>query len=75
LIYGLLLEPDLENPLEIQASLKYCELPCAHVTLALSDVVYCVDDDDGTYALAVANAVVVHALKTREEWKKELGDE
>lgn len=24
LIYGLLLEPDLENPLEIQASLKYC---------------------------------------------------
>jgi hypothetical protein len=26
LIYGLLLEPDLENPLEIQASLKYCAL-------------------------------------------------
>jgi ubiquitin-protein ligase len=25
LVYGLLLEPDLENPLEIQASLKYCE--------------------------------------------------
>ena len=23
-IYGLLLEPDLDNPLEIQASLKYC---------------------------------------------------
>ncbi|KAJ7230547.1 hypothetical protein GGX14DRAFT_583780 [Mycena pura] len=56
LIYGLLLEPDLENPLEIQASLKYY-------------------DDDGTYALAVADAVTAHALKTREEWKNELGDD
>jgi hypothetical protein len=75
LIYGLLLEPDLENPLEIQASLKYCELPRARTTLALSNVVCRVDDDDGTYALAVANAVAAHASKTREEWKEELGDE
>jgi hypothetical protein len=73
LIYGLLLEPDLENPLEIQASLKYCELRRAYVTLALSDAVCHVDDDDGTYALAVANAVVAHAWKTRDQWKKELG--
>ena len=28
LIYGLLLEPDLENPLEMQASLKYCTFSC-----------------------------------------------
>ncbi|KAL0957929.1 hypothetical protein HGRIS_000110 [Hohenbuehelia grisea] len=53
LVYGLLLEPDLDNPLEIQASLKYY-------------------DDDGTYALAAANAVTEHASKTREEWKHEL---
>ncbi|TFK70120.1 hypothetical protein BDN72DRAFT_795723 [Pluteus cervinus] len=52
-IYGLLLEPDLDNPLEIQASLKYY-------------------DDDGTYALAAANAVQEHASKSREQWKKEL---
>ncbi|KAJ7155009.1 hypothetical protein C8R46DRAFT_1226970 [Mycena filopes] len=38
LVYGTLLTPDLENPLEIQASLKYYE-------------------DDGTYALAVADAI------------------
>jgi hypothetical protein len=25
LVYGTLLTPDLENPLEIQASLKYCK--------------------------------------------------
>ncbi|PVF92994.1 hypothetical protein CPB86DRAFT_142196 [Serendipita vermifera] len=52
-VYGLLLEPDLDNPLEIQASLKYY-------------------DDDGTYALAVANAVTKHASKTRQEWEQEL---
>lgn len=54
-VYGLLLEPDLDNPLEIQASLKYY-------------------DDDGTYALAVANAVTKHASKTRQEWQRELSD-
>ncbi|KAJ7714800.1 ubiquitin-conjugating enzyme/RWD-like protein [Mycena metata] len=55
LIYGTLLTPDLENPLEIQASLKYY-------------------DDDGTYALAVADAVKKHAAKTRAEWQEELDD-
>ncbi|KAJ7670709.1 hypothetical protein DFH06DRAFT_1468485 [Mycena polygramma] len=55
LVYGTLLTPDLENPLEIQASLKYYE-------------------DDGTYALAVANAVATHASKTRAQWREELGD-
>jgi hypothetical protein len=45
------------------------------VILSLFDVDCRVDDDDGTYALAVANAVAAHASKTREEWKKELGDE
>ncbi|KAJ7148093.1 hypothetical protein C8R43DRAFT_1108121 [Mycena crocata] len=53
LVYGTLLEPDLENPLEIQASLKYYE-------------------DDGTYALAVAEATAKHASKTRAQWKLEL---
>ncbi|KAF8638741.1 hypothetical protein AX16_010464 [Volvariella volvacea WC 439] len=52
-IYGLLLEPDLEDPTETHATLKYY-------------------DDDGTYALAAANAVKEHALKTRGEWKREL---
>ncbi|KAJ7446553.1 hypothetical protein FB451DRAFT_1412223 [Mycena latifolia] len=55
LIYGTLLTPDLENPLEIQASLKYY-------------------DDDGTYALAVADAVAKHASKTRAQWQEELDD-
>ncbi|KAJ7689505.1 hypothetical protein B0H14DRAFT_3051045, partial [Mycena olivaceomarginata] len=53
LVYGTLLTPDLENPLEIQASLKYYE-------------------DDGTYALAVADATAKHASKTRAQWKAEL---
>ncbi|KAJ6627692.1 hypothetical protein B0H10DRAFT_1905503 [Mycena sp. CBHHK59/15] len=53
MIYGTLLTPDLENPLEIQASLKYY-------------------DDDGTYALAVADAVKKHASKSRMQWKEEL---
>ncbi|KAJ6599756.1 hypothetical protein DFH09DRAFT_1503902 [Mycena vulgaris] len=53
LVYGTLLTPDLENPLEIQASLKYYE-------------------DDGTYALAVADAVTKHASKTRAQWRGEL---
>ncbi|KAK7050214.1 putative bifunctional E2/E3 enzyme [Favolaschia claudopus] len=53
LVYGILLTPDLENPLEIQASLKYYE-------------------DDGTYALAVADAIKAHASKTRTEWREEL---
>ncbi|KAJ7472962.1 ubiquitin-conjugating enzyme/RWD-like protein [Mycena galericulata] len=53
LVYGTLLTPDLENPLEIQASLKYYE-------------------DDGTYALAVAEAITKHAGKTREQWREEL---
>ncbi|KAJ8457542.1 hypothetical protein ONZ45_g18274 [Pleurotus djamor] len=56
LVYGLLLEPDLDNPLEIQASMKYY-------------------DDDGTYALAAANAVKTHASKTRKQWSNELGEE
>ncbi|KAJ7021307.1 hypothetical protein C8F04DRAFT_1141408 [Mycena alexandri] len=55
LVYGTLLEPDLENPLEIQASLKYYE-------------------DDGTYALAVADAISAHASKTRAQWREELGE-
>ncbi|KAF8813008.1 hypothetical protein BYT27DRAFT_7181963, partial [Phlegmacium glaucopus] len=55
LIYGLLLEPDLENPLEIQASLKYY-------------------DDDGTFALAVADAVDKHASKSRDDWRLELAN-
>ncbi|KAJ7677168.1 ubiquitin-conjugating enzyme/RWD-like protein [Mycena rosella] len=55
MIYGILLTPDLENPLEIQASLKYY-------------------DDDGTYALAVADAVAKHASKTRAQWQEELED-
>ncbi|KAJ7719267.1 hypothetical protein B0H16DRAFT_407841 [Mycena metata] len=55
LVYGTLLTPDLENPLEIQASLKYYE-------------------DDGTYALAVADAIRVHASKTRTQWREELGE-
>ncbi|KAF8148358.1 hypothetical protein K438DRAFT_1989266 [Mycena galopus ATCC 62051] len=55
LVYGTLLTPDLENPLEIQASLKYYE-------------------DDGTYALAVAEATAKHAAKTRAEWKAELDE-
>ncbi|KAF7342761.1 putative bifunctional E2/E3 enzyme [Mycena sanguinolenta] len=53
LIYGTLLVPDLENPLELQASLKYY-------------------DDDGTYALAVAEATAKHAAKSRAQWKAEL---
>ncbi|KAF7335602.1 putative bifunctional E2/E3 enzyme [Mycena venus] len=56
LVYGTLLTPDLENPLEIQASLKYYE-------------------DDGTYALAVADAIKAHASKTRSQWREELGGE
>ena len=36
---------------------------------------FILDDDDGTYALAVANAVAEHALKTREEWQHEFYDE
>lgn len=55
LIYGLLLEPDLENTLEIQASLKYY-------------------DDDGTFALAVADAVDEHASKNRDGWRLELAN-
>lgn len=55
MIYGTLLTPDLENPLEIQASLKYY-------------------DDDGTYALAVADAVAKHASKSRAQWQDELDD-
>ncbi|KAJ6451921.1 hypothetical protein C8R45DRAFT_1041477 [Mycena sanguinolenta] len=53
LVYGTLLTPDLDNPLELQASLKYY-------------------DDDGTYALAVAEATTKHAAKTRAQWKTEL---
>jgi len=34
-----------------------------------------IDDDDGTYALAVANAVTEHASKSRAAWQKELEDE
>jgi hypothetical protein len=30
------------------------------------------DDDDGTYALAVAEAVDEHALKSRDDWRLEL---
>ncbi|KAJ7484167.1 hypothetical protein FB451DRAFT_1169243 [Mycena latifolia] len=55
LVYGTLLTPDLENLLEIQASLKYYE-------------------DDGTYALAVADAVAKHTSKSRAEWRGELDE-
>jgi hypothetical protein len=72
LVYGTLLTPDLENPLEIQASLKYCtshrlSIP-PYLMLAKKD------EDDGTYALAVADAVAKHASKSREQWKAELDD-
>lgn len=30
------------------------------------------DDDDGTFALAVADAVTEHASKSREDWRLEL---
>jgi hypothetical protein len=30
------------------------------------------DDDDGTYALAVAEAVIENASKSREQWRLEL---
>ena len=30
------------------------------------------DDDDGTFALAVADAVTEHASKSREDWRIEL---
>ena len=33
------------------------------------------DDDDGTFALAVADAVDEHALKSRDEWRLELANE
>jgi hypothetical protein len=33
------------------------------------------DDDDGTYALAVADAVAAHASKSREQWRLELENE
>ncbi|KAJ7636660.1 hypothetical protein FB45DRAFT_1055980 [Roridomyces roridus] len=55
LVYGTLLTPDLDNPLELQASLKYYE-------------------DDGTYALAVAEATARHASKSRAQWKYELDE-
>ena len=32
------------------------------------------DDDDGTFALDVANAVAKHASKSREQWALELVD-
>jgi hypothetical protein len=76
-----LLEPDLDNPLEIQASLKYCcvfffsSSIVSTQLLILSFFFFFIDDDDGTYALAVANAVTEHASKTRKEWQHELCDE
>ena len=30
------------------------------------------DDDDGTFALAVAEAVLEHASKSRDDWRLEL---
>jgi len=33
------------------------------------------DDDDGTFALAVADAVAEHASKSREHWRLELEEE
>jgi hypothetical protein len=32
------------------------------------------DDDDGTFALAVADAVTKHASKSREHWRVELAE-
>ena len=32
------------------------------------------DDDDGTFALAVADAVAEHASKSREHWSLELAN-
>jgi hypothetical protein len=40
-----------------------------------SDLKVASDDDDGTFALAVADAVVEHASKGREQWRLELVDE
>jgi ubiquitin-protein ligase len=79
LIYGLLLEPDLENPLEMQASLKYCTLNTSAgivIILGVFLISSCTsDDDDGTFALAAADAVAEHASKSREQWRLELLDE
>ncbi|KAJ7735835.1 hypothetical protein DFH07DRAFT_967025 [Mycena maculata] len=71
LIYGTLLTPDLENPLEIQASLKYCKYDVVFIAVLL---ISSTDDDDGTYALAVADAIAKHASKTRRQWQEELDD-
>jgi len=32
------------------------------------------DDDDGTFALAVADAVDEHASKSRDDWRLELAN-
>ncbi|KAG6918190.1 hypothetical protein DXG01_015978 [Tephrocybe rancida] len=71
LVYGLLLEPDLDNPLEIQASLKYCRVSFRPIVLKITDKLQ-PDDDDGTFALAAAKAVNEHASKSRSSWRKEL---
>lgn len=71
LVYGTLLTPDLENPLEIQASLRYCEGPSS-LFRPSTLLTYKEDEDDGTYALAVAEATAKHASKPRAQWKEEL---
>jgi hypothetical protein len=40
--------------------------------LSVSNIL--IDEDDGTYALAVADAIAAHASKTRAQWRDELGD-
>jgi hypothetical protein len=39
---------------------------------SISDLHAIIDDDDGTFALAVADAVTKHASKSREQWRLEL---
>jgi hypothetical protein len=68
------LEPDLENPLEIQASLKYCALKTLSTLGRVSLTSGISDDDDGTFALAVADAVAEHASKCRDDWRLELSN-
>ena len=64
----------MENPLGIQASLK---LLCVERTLAYQACFLTSgisDDDDGTFALAVADEVAEHASKSREHWRLELAN-
>ena len=66
----------MENPVEIQASLKYCAFETREICRGgCPDLRLVPDDDDGTFALAVAEAVFEHASKNREQWRQELENE